>query len=164
MPLRLWVVGQVGECGRHGRLRFGVGAVCMHLAHVCGGASGSWYSSLTVCLYGAGPSDWDPGECVSGAGVTTSTASSCEAGSRLSVWPLLPLVLNACPFFFVICRVIWGDARNFFKVSSMPNVRLELRTLRSRVTCSADWASQGPQEFYFCEVVCFAWNHLLTFC
>ena len=31
-----------------------------------------------------------------------------------------------------------------FKVSSTPNVGLELMTLRSRVTCSTDWASQAP--------------------
>lgn len=32
---------------------------------------------------------------MSGAGVTTS---SCDAGSRLSVWPLLPLVLTLVLF------------------------------------------------------------------
>lgn len=30
----------------------------------------------------------------------------------------------------------------------MPNVRLELATLRSRVECSTNWASQVPQHYY----------------
>lgn len=32
----------------------------------------------------------------------------------------------------------------FFKVSSWPSVGLELMGLRSRITCSTDWASQVP--------------------
>ena len=38
---------------------------------------------------------------------------------------------------------------SLFKVISTPNVGLELRTQRSIVTCSCDWASQAPQHMLF---------------
>ena len=37
---------------------------------------------------------------------------------------------------------------SFFKLISIPNVGLELKTLRSRVMCSTDWASQVLLKFH----------------
>lgn len=34
---------------------------------------------------------------------------------------------------------------NFFKVTSMPNLGLKLKTPRSRISCSTDWVIQSPQ-------------------
>ena len=45
----------------------------------------------------------------------------------------------------------------------MPNVGLELPTLRSRVACSTDWAMQAPLMMFFLNIITKDDRHLFLY-
>lgn len=101
-----WYLWGQGSWSRYGRPRFGV---CMY----CGvPMSHDILVLTTVGICGAGPSGWDPGECVRGTLGTSSSREMVEAGCQVSM-AVSSSSPCPCPFHLLVCHVIWNNNRNF---------------------------------------------------